>query len=49
MSIIRPEVLVFMRAADTLIKRGSGAGIPLSEAEISELATYVRKHLKEVS
>ena len=43
MSTIRPEVLVFMRAAETVIKRASGSGIPLSDAEATELVTYVRK------
>ena len=39
MSTIRPEVLLFMRAADTILKRASGAGEPLSDEEAAELST----------
>ena len=40
--MIRPEVLVFMRAAETLVRRASGAGIPLSNEEASAVATCLR-------
>jgi hypothetical protein len=47
MSTLRPEVLVFMRAADTIIQRASHAGVPFSDEEAAELSTCLGK-LQEV-
>ncbi|ULA68618.1 MAG: hypothetical protein LZF62_360021 [Nitrospira sp.] len=41
MPTIRPEVRVFMRAAEALIKGSADTGTPLSEEEASEIARYV--------
>ncbi len=41
MSTIRPEVRVFMRAAEALIKGSADTSRPLSDEEASEIARYV--------
>ena len=41
---VRPEVLVFMRAAETVIRRASDAGNQLSEQEVIEVASCLSKH-----
>ena len=43
MSTIRPEVLVFLRAAETVIKRASGSGVPLSDGEASEIGACLSR------
>jgi hypothetical protein len=40
--MIRPEVLVFMRAAETMIRRAFGAGVPFSDEEATAVATCLR-------
>jgi hypothetical protein len=42
MHTVRPEVLVFMRAAETLIKRASGNGVALFDEEASEVAICLK-------
>jgi hypothetical protein len=41
--LIRPDVLVFLRVAETVIRRATGSGVPLSDDETTELATCISK------